>query len=280
MPRSKRYLLVPALVLACAKNVQTPAGLPPAPGKPVEAFAMRWTEIKLGDGSLAEPGKRLTVHYSGWLENGKKFDASYDRNEPIVFEHGARNLIFGWETGFDGMRVGGKRRLLIPWQMAYGAKGRGEIPPRANLIFDVELLAVADLPGDADTIAAMKLFRENIDAIHKRDRSRYLATYLEAKELVRNSDDTLETGFENWTARKDSTWPDTLVAMDLKVFPAGRGTVYGTYRYCVVSGGKGSTGVSERLFKKQMDGSWRIVVTTKFAVPAKPTDPPCPPKKN
>jgi peptidylprolyl isomerase len=253
--------------------------IPPAQGKPVDAFTMRYIDIQEGTGALAEPGKRLTVHYTGWLDDGTEFDSSRGRNEPIVFELGARNLIFGWETGFDGMKVGGKRRLLIPWQMAYGVKGRGQIPPRANLTFDLELLAVDNLPGEADTIAAMRLFKENIDAIHKRDSGRYLATYLASNDLVRNAFDKLETGFEKWEARTKSEWPDTLVAMDLRVFPAGRGTVYGTYRYCVVTKGKGSTGVSERLFKKQMDGSWKIAVTTAFAAPPRPGDPPCPPAK-
>ena len=84
------------------------------------------------------------MHYTGWLKNGKKFDSSLDRKEPITFMLGAHQVITGWDTGFQGMRVGGKRRLIIPYQLAYGEAGRSEIPPRADLTFDIELVGVGD----------------------------------------------------------------------------------------------------------------------------------------
>ena len=99
---------------------------------------------------MAESRKCVYAHYTGWLQNGIKFDSSRDSlpngtpREPISFPLGSRRVIAGWDTGFEGMRVGGQRRLFIPYQLAYGETGRGEIPPRAPLIFDVELMAVAD----------------------------------------------------------------------------------------------------------------------------------------
>jgi peptidylprolyl isomerase len=94
-----------------------------------------------------QPGDFLTVQYTGWLaSNGQKFDSSVDRNEPFTFQQGAHRVIPGWDQGLNGMHVGGKRRLFIPWQLAYGELGRGPIPPKADLIFDVELLAASPEP--------------------------------------------------------------------------------------------------------------------------------------
>src|SRR3954469_14108337 len=83
----------------------------------------------------------------------------------------------------------------------------------------------------SDTVEARRLFEENIDAIHKRDRSRYLATYLHTETLARNGPAGLELGYQNWSARRESTWPDTLVARNLRVLPVAPGVVYGTYCY-------------------------------------------------
>lgn len=92
------------------------------------------------------PGQQLTVQYTGWLaSDGTKFDSSVDRNEPFTFPQGAHRVITGWDQGFGGMRVGGKRRLFIPYQLAYGAEGRPPmIPPMSDLIFDIELVSVGD----------------------------------------------------------------------------------------------------------------------------------------
>jgi len=119
----------------------------------------------------------------------------------------------------------------------------------------------------SDTIEARRLFEENIDAIHKRDRSRYLATYLHSSTLGRNGPAGLERGYENWSARRDSTWPDTLVASNLRVLPISAGVVYGTYCYTVTQRDTTSSGVSERIFVKTPVG-WRIAVTTAFGLPA------------
>jgi uncharacterized damage-inducible protein DinB len=118
------------------------------PGPPTDRLVLRSIEVRVGEGEPAKPGQEYTVHYTGWLTDGTKFDSSVDRNTPLKFIQGRRTLIAGWETGFEGMRVGGKRRLFIPYMMAYGEAGRGAIPPRADLIFDVELLAIRDVPPE------------------------------------------------------------------------------------------------------------------------------------
>lgn len=120
--------------------------IPDVPGKPIDHAILRYIEVKAGTGTAAAPGQKYTVHYTGWLRDGTKFDSSVDRKEPFSFVQGRRQVIAGWEAGFEGMKVGAKRRLFIPYQFAYGEKGRGPIPPKAELIFDVELLDVADVP--------------------------------------------------------------------------------------------------------------------------------------
>lgn len=119
----------------------------------------------------------------------------------------------------------------------------------------------------ADTVEARRLFEENIDAIHKRDRARYLATYLHTNSLARNGPTGLQLGYEDWSARRDSTWPDTLIAKNLRVLSVAPGVVYGTYCYTVTQKDTTSSGVSERVFIKTPEG-WRIAVTTAFGLPA------------
>jgi hypothetical protein len=119
----------------------------------------------------------------------------------------------------------------------------------------------------SDTVEARRLFEQNIDAIHKRDRARYLATYLHTEALARNGPGGLELGYEGWSARRDSTWPDTLVAQNLRVQSIAPGVVYGTYCYTVTQKDTTSSGVSERVFLKTSEG-WKIAVTTAFGLPA------------
>lgn len=105
------------------------------------ASGLQIEEIKLGDGDSAAAGQFVSVHYTGWLTDGTKFDSSKDRNEPFDFPLGRRNVIAGWDEGVQGMRVGGVRKLTIPPQLGYGARGAGGvIPPNATLVFEVELL--------------------------------------------------------------------------------------------------------------------------------------------
>ncbi len=108
---------------------------------------MRYVDVAVGAGKPAEPGKVYVVQYTGWLLDGTKFDSSRDRPEPFSFQQGQRKVIPGWDAGFEGMRVGGKRRLFIPYQLAYGEKGRNKIPPKAELIFNVELMDVKEPPA-------------------------------------------------------------------------------------------------------------------------------------
>jgi peptidylprolyl isomerase len=104
---------------------------------------LKYVERKVGDGKEAKAGDTVSVHYTGTLTNGKKFDSSLDRNEPIEFTLGVGRVIKGWDEGISGMKVGGKRKLIIPPDLGYGAKGAGNvIPGNATLIFEVELVKV------------------------------------------------------------------------------------------------------------------------------------------
>lgn len=100
-------------------------------------------DLKVGIGAEATAGQNVKVHYTGWLTDGTKFDSSVDRGRPFEFPLGGGRVIAGWDQGVQGMRVGGKRRLTIPPELGYGARGAGGvIPPNATLVFEVELLGV------------------------------------------------------------------------------------------------------------------------------------------
>ena len=100
-------------------------------------------ELTVGDGATATAGQSVSVHYTGWLTDGTKFDSSVDRNDPFEFNLGRGQVIAGWDQGVAGMQVGSKRKLTIPPELGYGSRGAGGvIPPNATLVFEVELLAV------------------------------------------------------------------------------------------------------------------------------------------
>src|SRR5438477_13141124 len=105
---------------------------------------LKYVELKEGTGDEAKAGQVVEVHYTGWLKDGTKFDSSKDRNKPFQFPLGAGRVIKGWDEGVAGMKVGGKRKLIIPPELAYGKRGAGNglIPPDAELTFEVELLAI------------------------------------------------------------------------------------------------------------------------------------------
>ncbi len=167
----------PAVAHSPVTAGKLPGGVPPVHGIVKTAFSLRYVDIKIGTGKLAEPNRVYKVLYTGWLAaDGHKFDSTDDHPRPqvkdkdgkpvlgadgkpklvdplpIAFIEGLGRVIPGFDQGFEGMRVGGKRRLLIPWELAYGARGQptGDpknpgIPPKADLIFDVELVEMSDL---------------------------------------------------------------------------------------------------------------------------------------
>src|SRR6476661_488327 len=114
-----------------------------APETKTTASGLKYEDIKQGTGDVATAGKTVSVHYTGWLTNGTKFDSSKDRGDPFEFPLGGGRVIKGWDEGVEGMKVGGTRKLTIPPELGYGSRGAGGvIPPNATLVFEVELLAV------------------------------------------------------------------------------------------------------------------------------------------
>ena len=130
-----------ALVLGCSAPAASGAA---SAGKEVKlADGLTYTDDQVGTGAEATSGKTVSVHYTGWLTDGTKFDSSKDRGDPFEFPLGAGHVIKGWDEGVQGMKVGGTRKLTIPPALGYGARGAGGvIPPNATLVFEVELLGV------------------------------------------------------------------------------------------------------------------------------------------
>lgn len=146
------------------------AQIPPVEQAPQTAYTMQYVDVTTGTGEPALAGQRYKVHYTGWLKaDGRKFDSSVDRNEPFYFVQGKRQVIAGWDTGFAGMKVGGKRRLIIPYPLAYGEKGSGgTIPGKADLVFDVELLGVEtvkETPAAVDVLTPLADLEKKIVAL-------------------------------------------------------------------------------------------------------------------
>ncbi len=149
---SRFYFFVASLIAAfslsvgctkCSQNKTGPTNMEMPALKAEEIKELRIIDNKIGEGAIAETGKNVTVHYTGKLFNGTKFDSSHDRKEPFTFKLGAGQVIQGWDMGVAGMKIGGQRVLIIPPHLGYGERGAGNvIPPNSILIFDVELLKV------------------------------------------------------------------------------------------------------------------------------------------
>ena len=139
------FALAALLLSACASPpVRVREAIPTVSGEVRSRSGIQYVDIASGSGAPMANGKCVYTHYTGWLTDGTRFDTSRDA-EPVAFIQGTGKVMRGWEVGFDGMRVGARRRLLIPYQLAYGEAGNPPvIPTRASLIFDVELMAVAD----------------------------------------------------------------------------------------------------------------------------------------
>jgi len=148
------------LAIALTAGAQTsthkaPRVLPPNTNAPTKVTGdgvktesgLQYWDIKVGTGEEAKSGDKVKVHYTGWFTSGKKFDSSVDAQQPYSFTLGQGNVIKGWDEGVAGMKVGGKRQLRIPPELAYGEQGyKNIIPPSATLVFDVQLLAVTPAP--------------------------------------------------------------------------------------------------------------------------------------
>ncbi|HUB20023.1 MAG TPA: FKBP-type peptidyl-prolyl cis-trans isomerase [Acidobacteriaceae bacterium] len=136
---------IPSLKLDYASPLVSPA-VREELGEAPEKFSLDYVDTKEGTGAPVVAHKCLAVQYTGYLVDGAKFDSSHDHpgGQPISFLYGGHQVIPGWDTGFEGMRLGGERRLFIPYELAYGENGRGPIPPRAELIFDVEAVSQSE----------------------------------------------------------------------------------------------------------------------------------------
>jgi len=143
---SRSWLLIVAFALAITLGCSQPSATQPSMSTSKEITmpdGLKYTDDQVGTGTEAQAGKTVSVHYTGWLLDGTKFDSSKDRNQPFSFPLGRGQVIKGWDEGVAGMKVGGKRTLVIPPDLGYGARGAGGvIPPNATLKFEVELLDV------------------------------------------------------------------------------------------------------------------------------------------
>jgi uncharacterized damage-inducible protein DinB len=169
-----RFATVALLAAGSLASAQTfdpkmPDSVPKVTGKVTDQATLRYIDTQTGDGAAAVPGQQYTVHYTGWLRDGTQFDSSAGK-DPLKFVQGRREVIAGFDVGFEGMKVGGKRRIFIPYQLAYGDQQRGKIPPKSELIFDIELVGVKEFPqisAAADLLLPFSGLQEQVLALAK-----------------------------------------------------------------------------------------------------------------
>lgn len=138
--RAIAIVIIVILAISAVAYVLTRRG--PATGAEVATpSGLKYTDLVEGTGPMPQPGQQLSVHYTGTLENGTEFDSSYDKGKPMEFRFAVQPMIKGWDEGLKTMKVGGKRKLIVPPNLGYGAQGRPGIPPNSTLIFEVELLS-------------------------------------------------------------------------------------------------------------------------------------------
>ena len=150
-------------------NPAMPPAVPAVSGKVIEQATLRYIDIQPGTGAPATFGAQYSVHYTGWLRDGTQFDSSAGK-DPLKFVQGRREVIAGFDVAFEGMKVGGKRRVFIPYQLAYGEQQRGKIPPKSELIFDVELVDVHEAPpltAASDLIMPLSEMQDQVVALAK-----------------------------------------------------------------------------------------------------------------
>lgn len=158
-----------ALAYGQTFDPKMPPSVPAVSGGVTVQATLRYIDIQAGTGAAALPGQQYTVHYTGWLRDGTQFDSSAGK-DPLKFVQGRREVIAGFDVAFEGMHVGGKRRVFIPYQLAYGDQQRGKIPPRSELIFDIELVDAKDAPqlsAAADLLLPFAELEQHVMALAK-----------------------------------------------------------------------------------------------------------------
>ncbi len=135
-------LIVAALAAVTAVYLSLSDDSPPVGAEVTTPSGLKYVDVVVGTGESPEPGRTVTAHYTGTFEDGKKFDSSLDSGKPYSFVIGVGSVIKGWDEGIMSMKVGGKRKLIIPPDLAYGPQGRPGIPPNSTLLFDIELLGI------------------------------------------------------------------------------------------------------------------------------------------
>jgi FKBP-type peptidyl-prolyl cis-trans isomerase len=190
-------------VTACDPSSGDPAKVKFAPALGVDLAAMNRSDTGLytqdtveGTDAAAVTGDYVTVHYTGWLPDGSKFDSSHNRDQPFSFMLGMRQVIKGWDEGVAGMKAGGQRRLVIPSDLAYGQSGRGSIPPNSVLIFDVEMLSISS--GDPAKVKFAPALGVDLAAMNRSDTGLYTQDTVEGTGATATRGNKATVHYTGW----------------------------------------------------------------------------------